>query len=702
MNMFNFSKHFEISSIDRNESVKIDKKVDSELNKILLKMIRIGGTANFLSGILVVLILSNYIPLSLLIKWATTLFILNAINIFYAFYYEHSLSHAQGVISKSNIYHFILAALCITWGSMYVLFASHNPLYQLYTTVFLLAVLLGFSFGSMPDFISSIISIICLLAPYMAFHIYFGVRSIALGNYDPNLHFGFAACLLILGIFMLVACYIGNRLIKKFLQLNFINVVLNKKLENANQFLEDRVKERTIELEKSLELVKYQATHDLLTNLPNHAYLVDAIETAIKTANTNNSLFCVIFFSLNEIDKINDGLGHRASTFTIQTITERLRKIFKVSLKNVRYTITLSRRDEFVILLEYIRSFEEIEPLAEKIFSILEESVAIEKVALKLTGSIGISIYPRDGKNTISLLMNADAAMVSSKQWGGNKLSIYTAEINADLSNQLNLSSHLSDALKNNEFKLYYQPFIDLSTGKICGAEALIRWESPIFGLVSPTNFIYLAESNGMIIPLGEWVLRTACKQTKIWHNEGFTSFKMAINLSAKQLQQKNIIEVVADILKKINLDPKHIELELTETEAFKEEAIPVLKQFKKMGLCLSIDDFGTGYSGLKNLKLFSIDKLKIDKAFVQDINKNIESKKIVENIITLGKTMGINVLAEGVETKEELDFLRKSGCNMIQGYYFSPPIPADDFTEILLSKQGLFLDIVGNFHGEN
>jgi diguanylate cyclase (GGDEF)-like protein len=698
-NILRLIKPSEVSSLTPDETSEIAKKVDIELNLTLLKVIKIGGIANFLSVILIAFILSHRTPWPLLISWTLVLFVLNTINFIYPFYCEHYNTTSQKMASRRKFHYCIIALLCITWGSMSLLFSAYDPDYHLYTTIFLLAILLGFSFGAIPDFNASVISTSFLLIPYIAYHIFSGVRSILLGQGDPHLNLGFAACIFILGIFMTGVCYIGNRLIKKSFQLTFTNITLNKKLENINKFLEDRVKERTIELEKSLQLVKYQATHDLLTNLPNHLYLLENLEQAITLADKKNSMVYILFFALNEMDKINDGLGHQASSLTIQTITERLQKALKKTPKSklfiTRYTITLSRRDEFVILLESNFDSKEIEKIAEVFFHTLEEPVHIEQQALKLTGSIGASVYPKDGKDVKTLLMNADAAMVRAKQWGGNKLIHYKSEINADISKQLELESYLHDALKNDEFRLYYQPFIDLNTGKICGAEALIRWKNPTLGFISPLAFIFLAESNGMIIPLGEWVFGQACSQTKVWHERGFTSLKMAINLSAKQLQQENIVAMVKQTLKKINLTPEYIELELTETEAFKEEAIPVLKQLKAIGLNLSIDDFGTGYSGLKNLKLFTIDKLKIDIAFVRDIDKNSESRAIVSNIIGLAKKMGISVLAEGVETREQLISLKKLGCNMIQGYYFSPPIPADDFTELLISNQALAFDIL-------
>lgn len=450
-----------------------------------------------------------------------------------------------------------------------------------------------------------------------------------------------------------------------------------------------KLKNRYSQLKKSLALAKHQATHDLFTDLPNYLLLKKRLNIAIKTANQANSMFAVIYFSLNEIEKISNGLGHQASVFVIRTVANRFKKIFNQAKKNhlifSEHNVDFFRTDEFIILIAPIINPETLEDLAENFFRVLDEPINFEKQPLKLTVSMGISLYPQHGQEFKTLLMNADAARLHAKQSGGNKIEIYKEKINQRAFRQIEIENHLYVAIKNNELRLRYQPFIELTTGKICGMEALAYWKNPILGLVSPTEFIPIAEANGMIIPLGEWILRNACAQLKVWHEKGFTTLKTAINLSAKQLQQKNIVQVVANILAEINLMPEYVELELTETEAFKEEIIPIIKQFKEIGLKLSMDDFGTGYSGLKNLKTFNFDKLKIDKTFVQDLHGHKKSEIIMANTIALAKKMNIPVLAEGVETKEQVKFLIDHGCDMVQGYYFSPPLDPDEFTELLI-----------------
>lgn len=667
------------------EKQHINMKVDFELNELQFKMIKIGGITNILSGIFVVWVLYGQVKFSLLINWYIALVFINLINMSFSIFYQYKKVTPEQIGLWITIYHIILMTLCIVWGSIGFLFIPDNLQYQLYITVFLLAVLVGFSLGTVTDFVASIISIGCLLIPYIVYHIYLGVQSVLTIGYDPKLNLGFSLVLFILGSFLLVACYIGNKLVRKSFTLTFENLALNRKLENINRFLEQRVKERTLELENSLKVVTYQATHDLLTELPNQRLLLEYMQAAVNSADENKHIFCVVSFSLNEIGKINDGLGHKAGDIVIKTVAQRFQNLLN---KNTRYIVTLSRKDTFVIIINPIASLSEVEEKVNLLFSILDEPLHTEEQVIKLTASMGVSIYPRNGKDISSLLKNADAAMFAATRKGGNSINMYQSEINAEISKQLEMEVQLHSAVKNNEFLLQYQPFIDLKTGEIVGAEALVRWQSPLLGFISPMDFIPLAEANGIIIPLGEWVFRTACRQLKTWHDLGFTSLQIAINLSARQLLQKDIVHTISRILTETQLNSASVELELTETTAFLGDVIPTVREFEKMGLHLSIDDFGTGYSGLTNLKLFSISKLKIDRSFVQDIVINNDSKMIVENTINLAKKLNISVLAEGVETKEQLQFLKDNGCDYIQGYYFSRPLNADVFTELLKNKK--------------
>jgi EAL domain-containing protein (putative c-di-GMP-specific phosphodiesterase class I) len=307
-----------------------------------------------------------------------------------------------------------------------------------------------------------------------------------------------------------------------------------------------------------------------------------------------------------------------------------------------------------------------------------------------MTVSVGVSFYPRDGEDVKTLLANADAAMLKAKQFGGNRFELYAAEINAQLPKQLALENDLHEAISKNQFQLYYQPLVNLQTGHIVGSEALIRWLHPEHGFISPVNFIPLAESTGLIVPIGAWVLNEACRQTRVWQEMGFTDLTVAVNVSGKQLSHSNFIETIRHALKQTRFDPKYLELEITETAILDESITSIIKTFTEMGLGLAVDDFGTGYSGLSYLKRFSIDKLKIDQSFVRDLPKNIDSITIVSAILAMAKELNIKSLAEGVENIEQLKFLKAKGCNYIQGYYFSKPLEASYFTQLLLNYKNI------------
>lgn len=666
----------------------INQKVKFEIAKTVYKMAFLGALANIVSATFVLFIV-NFVTSIKVITWYAILVAENIINIVWSYSKRKVIENPSALENWQIVLYLIFIPICLTWGSMPIVFYSDNFHYQLYILAFLLAVVIGFSFPSVIDFNLAIISITCLLLPTIIYYFYLAIY---FAQVDGNIGMGIAVSFFILGSFLLVVCKMGSKLIKRFFLLTFTNVALNHKLENMNKFLEQRVKERTHELEESLKLVTYQSTHDLLTGLPNQRLLQKFIKRAIKESTEKQTMFAIIFFTINELERIYNALGHHIGEMVIKTIAQRFREIYGEPKENtsaeVSYTITLSRKDIFVILIRPITSIEVVENLAESLFSTLKQPVYTEKQVLKLTGSMGIAVYPRNGRDMTSLLMNADAAMLSAKMNGGNSLKMYKSEINAAITKQLELESKLHVALEKSEFILQYQPIINLKTGMMVSAEALVRWENPTLGRIGPDNFIPLAEANGIIIPLSEWIMRTACRQAKKWHEMGFPDMRIAVNLSSKQLHHRNIVESISNILQDLQLDPTKLELELTETIAFQQEIIPVIKQLTAMGICLSIDDFGTGYSGLSNLKVFPINKLKIDKSFIQDVVSNVDSNAIVTNTIALAKNIEVLVVAEGVETKEQFKFLQGLDCDMAQGFYFSPPVDPDTFSEILHSRR--------------
>lgn len=667
-------------------SMDIEQQIDFELDKTHYSIIKVGAVANTLAGIFVIWILHKQTSLSLLISWYAILILINVCNIFWANHYENTKVTADDLRTWRLLMRFIVGFICLTWGSIGVIFYSANILYQFYIVTFLQVVVLAFAFSTVIDFVTTATSLSCLVLPTAMYRFYLAVHSDTSGGSNIVINIALGTSLVILGAFLITTGFIGYRLLRKSIKLSLENVALNKELENANRFLEQRVQERTQELENSLKLVTFQATHDLLTNLPNRRLLLEYLQTAMNDAVNNKTGFAVACFVINEIERINDAFGHRSGDIIIKLIARRFQNLFDETSQDntsTKYTITLSRKDIFVILI-YPAQATDIEQKAKALFKVVEEPIYIENNNIKLTASIGVSLFPQDAQSADSILMNSDAAMLYAKQRGGNELHIHQSDLSASLQKQIELESNLHQAVKKGTFLLQYQPIIDLRNKSIVCAEALVRWRSQSLGLIPPDEFIPLAEANGLIIPLGEWLTRKACEQLHSWHKLGYRHLKMAINLSAKQLHQKNLIQTILAIINETHLKTEDIELELTEREAFQEGTLSILKSIIDNGISLAIDDFGTGYSGLSNLKLLPISKIKIDKSFIKDVVTNADSQAIVSNTINLAKKINVTVLAEGVETEEQLNFLIQHQCDLVQGYYFSRPVDPDVFLQLL------------------
>ncbi len=439
------------------------------------------------------------------------------------------------------------------------------------------------------------------------------------------------------------------------------------------------------ERKASFERIQRLAHYDTLTNLPNRSLLNERLESAIAGAKRNSFRIGILFLDLDRFKNVNDSLGHFAGDLLLQTVANRLKRC-------VRDMDTVARLggDEFVVILNGIKEAADAAHVAQKILETLSESVMIEDQEIVTTPSIGISIYPDDGQNHTSLIKNADAAMYHAKDLGRGNFQFFTQDMNEKASRQLSFESELKLALKREELFLEYQPQIDIKSGRLVGVEALLRWHHPGRGLVPPAVFIPVAEECGAIAAMGEWVIRAACIQNSIWHTAGLPVVPVAVNLSAVQFRQKDIVDMIGRILKETGLPPPLLELEMTESILMKEADVTIgtLRAIKEMGLRLSIDDFGTGYSSLSYLKRFPIDKLKIDQSFVRDIATNQDDAAIIRTIITMGHSLRLQVIAEGVETLEQLAFLKEEGCDEAQGYHFGRPMPASQF-EALLGKEG-------------
>lgn len=424
---------------------------------------------------------------------------------------------------------------------------------------------------------------------------------------------------------------------------------------------------------------------DSLTGLPNRNMLHDRLRLAIAQAAREHHLVAVIFLDLDRFKGINDTLGHRAGDKLLTTIADRLSAC-------VRESDTLARLggDEFVIILTGVTHEDGITTVCKKILALVAEPVFIEGQDLYVTASVGIAVYPVDGEDTQTLLKHADLAMYKAKEMERNNFQFFSSEMNVKVLEKMLLENSMRRALEREEFFLVYQPQVDARTGKITGAEALLRWRHPDLGLLAPDKFIYLAEENGLIVPIGEWVIQTACRQNKKWQDEGLPPIRMAVNLSGKQFGMQRLDQIISSIILESNMNPKWLELEITESAIMKnaEQNIITLKRFKEMGIALAIDDFGTGYSSLSYLKHFPINRLKIDRSFVRDITENPEDAAIAETIIAMAHALRLNVIAEGVETRAQMELLSFHNCVEMQGYLFSRPVPAEEFA--LLLKNGL------------
>ena len=427
----------------------------------------------------------------------------------------------------------------------------------------------------------------------------------------------------------------------------------------------------------------YQANYDALTGLANRSRLQDRLQQAIVSAERYQYQLLVAFIDLDQFKFINDSLGHFIGDQLLKAVAERLQSCLRESDTVARYG-----GDEFVVVISH-SDVAVISVLMPKILASVAEPVTVDGHELQVTCSIGFSLYPTDGVNAETLLRNADAAMYRAKEQGRNNTQFYTEELNQKIRKRMALESMLRHALERDEFFLEYQPQVGLQAGAIVGVEALIRWKPGMQEMISPLEFIPLAEELGLIVPIGEWVLKTACAQMKAWHETGLPRVSVSVNLSARQFKQPNLVDVIAQVLHQTGLDASFLDLELTESMTMDnvEVAVVTLGKLKAMGIKLSIDDFGTGYSSLSYLKRFPIDVLKIDQTFVRDITSDDNDAAIVRSIIALAHSLKLTVIAEGVETEVQLNYLREHSCNTVQGYYFSRPISATDCGEMLERK---------------
>ncbi len=495
----------------------------------------------------------------------------------------------------------------------------------------------------------------------------------------------------------------ANRNLTRFLHLQYENqslieqlsaeVVQRQDAQNAlkehSDQLEKLVQERTsqlVRINRSLEKeiterrraeenLQFLAHHDPLTHLPNRLLLDARLKHAIERSNRSKTQLAVLFMDLDGFKHVNDCMGHQVGDGLLCQVAERLKTC-------IRQEDTVARLggDEFVVVMGEVENLLDIEKMAQKLMTQLEQKFMVNQQSIFIGTSIGISLFPKNGSAAEELITNADAAMYHAKDMGRRNYQFYTTDMTEVAYDRVMLEAALRTALDQQQFILYYQPQIDLSDGRICGVEALIRWMHPDLGLLSPAHFIQAAEDSGLIIPIGEWVLQQACRQMVAWRKAGIMLDYMAVNLAGQQIHESSLLPRIQQALENTGCDARWLELEITETFIMQRigNAIETLDKIKQLGVSMAIDDFGTGYSSLSYLRRLPVDKLKIDRSFVRDITTDSSDAAIVQAIIGMGKTMNLEVIAEGIETEQQQAFLRQNGCHQGQGYFIGHPQPAE------------------------
>jgi diguanylate cyclase (GGDEF)-like protein len=457
--------------------------------------------------------------------------------------------------------------------------------------------------------------------------------------------------------------------------------LLQRLADNISFALEnfDRADEKT----KADERIEYLASHDSLTKLPNREMFNELLRHAIGAARRYQRRFAVLFIDLDRFKIINDSLGHDAGDMLLVEIADRLRGALRSS-----DVVARLGGDEFVVILEETAERDDVERIARNLLAVLGQSLQLSGHECHTTASIGIAMYPSDGGDVQALTKNADMAMYLAKEDGKNGFRFFTKEVKTQSIERLTLETALRRALERDQFALHYQPKVDLATGQITGVEALLRWTHPELGVLPPMQFIPLAEETGLIVPIGRWVLREACAQNMAWQRRGLRPVSMAVNLSPRQFVDEHLLQDIDEALASSGMSPVLLQLEVTESMVMRNvsRAIKVLDAIQSRGIRLAIDDFGTGYSSMSLMKQFPIDTIKIDRSFVRDLPKDSEDQAIAQAIISMGKALGMTVIAEGVETVEQQTFLRNHACDEMQGYLFSKPLPAAQLANLLRS----------------
>ncbi len=449
----------------------------------------------------------------------------------------------------------------------------------------------------------------------------------------------------------------------------------------ADESSGDEIGQAAQSFNKMMQTISHLTFYDTLTALPNKLQFMDRLNHELIDCSKSNERLAVIVFDIDKFENINNALGPSAGDSILRAMALQIENLLDENEIACRLG-----DDRFAILLPNDPHETYAIRKGNKLLEMAKQPWTIESYTFYITASLGIAFYPNDGENAESLIKNALSAMLRAKKNSRDSYQLYDSQANSKLLDLISLDNLMHHAVDNNEFVLHYQPQVDISTGKIVGAEALIRWNQSTLGTISPAKFIPLAEENGLIVPIGDWVLETACRQSKRWMDMGFEPIYISVNISAVQIHQKDFIEKLSAVLEKTQLPPKHLEIEITESIAMKDidTILKIMDILLEMGVRIAIDDFGTGYSSLSYLRKFQITTLKIDQSFTRDLVINKKDEAIVSTILAIGENLNLKVTAEGVETKEQLDFLREKKCDLMQGYLFSKPLPAEDFEELM------------------
>ncbi|MBI1892119.1 MAG: EAL domain-containing protein [Burkholderiales bacterium] len=631
--------------------------------ELLYRQAKGAAGASLAAAAFLAITVSSKVPGAVLALWLVLSLVSSSARLVLWYWRRSSPVHQEQAVRWSRAFMASVAFSGLVWSGSLMLFAPYLSIeYQ----VILGLVICGVCAACLPVFaaVPQIYRMfaICAMGPVLAWTLVAGLE----------LTWEFAA---IGAVFLSLMLHTSARLssmVVAALRTQFANDELVESLKK-----EIDMRQATEEAaQQSTAVARHLAHHDSLTGLPNRSHLIESLKQALSLARRQQFSLGLLMFDLDRFKAVNDTMGHAAGDALICQVAERLKQ-------NLRTEDLMCRpgSDEFLIVLPYINDSQDLARAAHKLQRCLEAPFQLEDTELFVTLSIGIAAYPHDGDSPEQLILRAETAMYQAKKGGGNGFAFYAAEMSALAREHLHVENQLRYALERKEFELHYQPQKDLQNGKIIGVEALIRWNLPGQGMIAPLKFIPIAEVSGLIVPIGEWVLTEACRQAQEWQARGADPIRVAVNVSARQFKDANLIKKIAQSLETSGLDPRLLELELTESIVMEDPVSSArrLNEIRDLGVSISIDDFGTGYSSLSYLKQFPIDVLKIDRSFVRDVNVDQHNAAIVTAILAMARQLQIEVVAEGIETAEQEQFLAEHGCQIGQGYHFSKPLPAAD-----------------------